>query len=207
MDKPKPRHLTRQQLATFLGSSELIRAFEAYIRAIAEIIPDELEDLQLRTATAAASLSEIIAILADSETSAQAARIQALSLQLDQLREQFGSEPGSSGELLGLQSQLAQLRESVSALSGSGMSIKRIVQDTVTIPATQISGTTVISPAISGLAELRYLGTTNAATSSTDPATGYHAMIALSGSTVTATRYSTAAYPVEVSFEITEYNS
>lgn len=46
MDRIQPRQLTRDQLATFLKSPELIRAFERYIDAISTGVPDALSQTQ-----------------------------------------------------------------------------------------------------------------------------------------------------------------
>ena len=44
MDRPNPRSLNREQLSRFLGNQpDLIRFFEAFIRYLAESVPDAVD--------------------------------------------------------------------------------------------------------------------------------------------------------------------
>lgn len=90
--RPKPQRLTRAQLQSFLGNDQqLIRAFEAYIKALAELTPDELNELRSLTIdaqTAATQLRTSMAALrrqlADAQTQLDAQR--SLRAELAQLR-------------------------------------------------------------------------------------------------------------------------
>ena len=201
MDRLKPRYLTRDQLRGFLGQNpEMIRAFETFVEAISILVPDELNDLQLNVASVAALQSALATSAEEDRRDTESARMLALSAQIDQLREQI--TPPDESALVDLQGQIAQLREQIAALP---MKPKRIVPGSI-LMTTSVSGTFTVSPPITGLAKLNYLGCT---TTDTGANLGSSMVaISLSGSVVTATRsYNGGGISVTVNFEVEEFPS
>jgi hypothetical protein len=200
MDRLTPAYLTRQQLLAFLGNDpQLIRAFETFVEALTTTVPDELADLQLAVATITA-LQETLANQAEQDRrDTEAARMLALSAQVDQLREHVAAL-SQSLDVHTVEGQLAQLREQIAAFS---MKPKQVRYGSITLSA-GTSGTFTFSPAASALSELVPLGV-----NVPDPATPYAAAqvaLEISGSTVTARRGTTGGgYTVTVNFQLTEY--
>lgn len=196
MDKLQPRFLTRQQLAGFLGNNqELIKAFETFVDALSTAIPDELSDLQLQSATVTAMQEAMSSQAEQDRRDAEAVRLIALSAQVEQLREQLAAMSDHVDPTLA--AAVAVLREEMSSMS---IKPKRVQGGSIMLSGTTF-GTFTFVPAITGLAELRHLGTqTNAANFSQASVA-----ISLSGSTVTATRLIAGGTDVTVNFEITEF--
>lgn len=195
MDKPRPVRLSREQLGTFLRTPELIRAFEAYIKALADIAPDEINALRLDVATAAATVNALLAGREDDRQAAELARVVALSGQVEQLREQLAAL--QDNELLSLRSQINELREG----QNMGQRIRRIVgPQAINISSGNLSATYVITPGITGPAELRFLG----ANSDDVDCDGANVSVTRAGDTITATRNATG-FATRAVFELTEY--
>lgn len=142
MDKPRPVKITREQLATFLRTPELVRAFEAYIKTLAELTPEEINALRVDAASAAAALSSLRSEAESDRQDAQMAHVAALSAQVEQLREMV-SVSQTDALLLGLTSQISELRE-----RPTGMKIKRTINDIITIPAGSSEANYAITPAL-----------------------------------------------------------
>lgn len=97
--KPRPQRLTRAQLQSFLGDDQqLIRAFEAYIKALAELTPDELNALRTLTEDAQALATR---------ASIAAKRSQRLADELATLQQ---TQRKQGAELAALRRQLQELR-------------------------------------------------------------------------------------------------
>lgn len=94
--------------------------------------------------------------------------------------------------------EIAALREEV-AMTIRG--VKRIIPGSIVIPGGFLTQSSVISPAITGPAELRMTGSTTSSSTLSDAMVG----ISLSGSTVTASRVTGAGGGSTVYFEITEH--
>lgn len=196
MDKPTPQRLARFQLESFLGTNpELIRAFEAYIKWLAELTPDEITALEINVSAAQAAINDLASSIARAEADNQAALVAALSGQIEQLREQLAAIPDQQQELLNLRADIANLRESTQM----GQRIRRIEQQTINISSANLSNTYNITGLI-GPYELRYLG----ANSDDVNCDGANVSLTRSGSVVTATRNATG-FNTRVSFEFTEY--
>lgn len=147
MDRLRPQELGRQRLQSFLGSDDLVRAFETYIRAITQDVPDELNDLRLDLSSAQAALAVVIEDLIGVRRDTEAAQIEALSAQVAQLREQITCS--DEGMLLSVAAQVASLRESIS--TGAGMKIKRVLIDEITILNGMSEKNYTISPPLASM--------------------------------------------------------
>lgn len=197
MDKPTPQRLARFQLQSFLGDNqELIRAFEAYIRWLAELTPEEITALEINIAAAQAAINDLASTIARAETDNQAALIAALSGQVEQLREQLAAIPDQQQQLLDLRAEIANLRESLQM----GQKIRRVVPGVITISAGNLTGTFTISPGLVGPATVSYLG----CNSDDIDSDGALASLTRSGNVITATRNATG-FATRVSFEVIEY--
>jgi hypothetical protein len=201
MDRLRPSYLTRDQLRSFLGDrSDLVRAFETFVDALANDMPDELADLQISAATTAALLTALTQATDNDRRDSEAARVLALSAQVDQLREQLGSG-GSDSTLTDLAAQFAQLREQVAYM---GLRRKPAVAGSITIGAGVASNTFTITPGVASvdLCDLVNLGATaTAAAGTTDAAV---ALDLTNTTTITARRIGTAG-TVVVYFRLTEF--
>ena len=189
MDRLRPAHLTRQQLLAFLGDrSDLVRAFEVFVKAISTDMPDELGALQTAADTTAAMLAAISQAADTDRRDAEAARLLALSAQVEQIREQLASA-GADATLLDLTAQVAQLREQVAYM---GLRRKPVVAGSIVIGAGVASNTFAISPAVAsvGMCDLVNLGTT--ATAAAGIADAAVALELTNTTTITARRIGTA---------------
>lgn len=200
MDRLQPLFLNRAQLESFLGKDpQLIRAFETFVRALSTGIPDELEGLSVGLSMADANANALADTVEQEKQSAQAAQVLALSAQVEQMREQIAELSQYADPTL--PAAIAVLREELSSTrSSAAMKPKRVAAGSITLSGTTF-GTYTFSPAITGMVELRWLGTQTTATTFSQASVG----ISISGSTVTATRLVAGGTDVTVNFQITEY--
>lgn len=111
MDELNPRSLTRQQLARFLPSHELVKAFEALFKT-ASATPDEINTLTL--------LVEEVASAAESANAGQhaiAAQLSRMASALEMLSLAPATEPARQPDEMHVCPSCSSLREEVIALT------------------------------------------------------------------------------------------
>lgn len=197
MDKPSPQSLDRTELKSFLGDNpRLIRAFEEFIRWLADLTPDEISSLQFDVAAVRAAVIDLAEAMARAADDNQAAQAAVLSGQVEHLREQLAAVPDLTAELVSLRAEIANLRENAQM----GQRIRRIEQQVINIGSGSLANTFNITPPLLGPTEMRFLG----CNSDDVDSDGASVSITRAGSVVTATRNATG-FATRAVFEFTEY--
>jgi archaellum component FlaC len=93
VDKPQPVRLSRAELSIICrGNDKLIRAFEAYIKALAELTPEELQTLTMLVDIAQSTAETSMHVSADNQIligqlQQQQSLLENLSNQVNHLRD------------------------------------------------------------------------------------------------------------------------
>lgn len=199
MFETRTHTLTRDQIAEVIGPNiRAVRVIEQLVADVSGTLPEYLAQLQTQVLEVAGRVEALTQTTDDDRRETEPARMQALAAQLQQLQETMPAPPWIDGPA-DLAVQVAQLREQVAALP---MKPKRVIPGSISL--TGLSGTFTVSPAITGIAQLAYLGTSTSDTGSNLAAS--MVSISLSGSTVTASRNSNGpGVTATVNFVITEW--
>lgn len=171
-------------------TDEWLRYFEAVMQRIGGVRSISQDELAMMMPGPAPQPVQDAAPVIDAATQALIAQVaeDAARMQVQALIPQEPA-PDNAAQVAALAEEVFMSRRPRRVISGS-------------IALTSTSGTYTVSPAITGIAELRLTGITTDGTSLPAIMTG----ISLSGSTVTATRYSSGpGVTTTVYFEISEY--